>query len=307
MANDLIKELEKFSLIEEEEVVIGSKESLNHDETAKTKIDLMMVSKLLTDRPFNFEAMKRTLGAVWRLQNDMAVRMIESNLFIFKFASIADKERVVQRCPWFFDNQLLLMKEVKGEEQIAEIRFEKSPCWIRVYDVPFAKRNKRVAMEIGKFMGGLIEYDDKDPLSLKRYMRMKVLVDVRKPLRRGLEVATGVNATKWVDIKYERLGDFCYFCGRLGHIYRDCSFYTGEENNGKGTVYRYGPWLRASPLKRSRNFGVDNEKEKRVLNKLTNMKVQSTSRYEDPNAIKLGPPSMARKSLCQDATCCCKC
>ncbi|KAL2902448.1 Cellular nucleic acid-binding protein-like protein [Bienertia sinuspersici] len=151
-------------------------------------------------------------------------------------------------------------------------------------------------------MGGLMEYDDTDPLSLERYMQMKVLVDVRKPLRRGLKIATRVNVTKWVDIKYERLGDFCYFCGRLGHIDRDCGFYNGEENNGKDTVYRYGPWLRASPLKRSRNFGVDNEKEKRVLNKLTNMKVQSTSRYEDPNVIKLGPPSMAHKALFQDAT-----
>ncbi|KAL2942411.1 Zinc finger CCHC domain-containing protein 13 [Bienertia sinuspersici] len=155
----------------------------------------------------------------------MVVRMIELNLFVFQFASNTDKSRVVQGCPWFFDNQLLLLKEVKDEEQIAEIRGD-CTC-----------------------MGGLIEYDDIDPLSFERYI--------------GLKVTTGVNTTKWVDIKYERLGDFCYFCGRLGHIDRDCSSYVREENNGKYTVYRYGPWLRASPLKRSWNLGVDNEKEKR--------------------------------------------
>ncbi|KAL2941943.1 Proline/serine-rich coiled-coil protein 1 [Bienertia sinuspersici] len=42
-------------------------------------------------------------------------------------------------------------------------------------------------------------------------MRIKVMVDIRNPLRRGMRVATNPNSSKWVDVKYERLGDFCYF------------------------------------------------------------------------------------------------
>lgn len=221
MANDLVTDLEKFKLNDEEEVVIGNNTPSNDENFSKTKIALMMVGKLLTEIPFNFEAMKRTLRSVWRLKDEMAVRMINSNLFFFQFSSIADKNRVLQGSPWFFDNQLLLLKEIKGDEQISEVCFNNSPCWIRVYDVPFAKRNKMLANEIGECMGGLIEYDDSDPLGLDQFMRMKVSIDIGKPLRRGMKIATGNNTAKWVDIKYERLGDFCYFCGRLGHIDRD--------------------------------------------------------------------------------------
>ncbi|KAL2929626.1 T-complex protein 1 subunit eta [Bienertia sinuspersici] len=64
-------------------------------------------------------------------------------------------------------------------------------------------------------------------------MRMKVKIDITKPFRRGLKIATGKNESKWVDIKYETMGDFLYYCGTLGHIDKYCTFYEGygETNN----------------------------------------------------------------------------
>ncbi|KAL2929016.1 Nuclease SbcCD subunit D [Bienertia sinuspersici] len=122
--------------MEEEEVVIGKVDQVGTAEDTKTKISLMMVGKLLNERPFNFEAMERTFRAIWRLRNDMAVRMVESKLFIFQFSSVLDKEKVVNGCLWFFDNQLLMLKEINGEEQLSNINVFTTPYWIRVYDVP---------------------------------------------------------------------------------------------------------------------------------------------------------------------------
>ncbi|KAL2925812.1 Highly reducing polyketide synthase [Bienertia sinuspersici] len=80
----------------------------------------MLEGKLLMDRTFNFEAMKRTLRSVWRLKDEVAVRMINSNLFVFQFLTIADKKKVMQGSPWFLDNQLLLLNKVNGDERISE-------------------------------------------------------------------------------------------------------------------------------------------------------------------------------------------
>ncbi|KAL2941778.1 hypothetical protein RDABS01_030128 [Bienertia sinuspersici] len=300
MADDLANDLEKFRLTEEEEIVIGESDESNIDDNTKSKIALMMMGKLLTDRPFNFEAMKRTLRSVWRLKDEVAVRMVKSNLFMFQFLSMVDKNRVVAGCPWFFDNQLLLLKEISGDDQISEVYFKSTPCWIRIYDVPFAKRNSRMAEEIGKCMGGLLEYDASDPLGLEQFMRMKIHLDIEKPLRRGLKIATSKGSSKWVDIKYERIGDFCYYCGRLGHIDRDCLTNNGEEDKPENMVYKYGPWLRASPIKRYRSSHSESDKERKLLDKLKNSREERCLSYDDPGILKLGPPSMARKSLAQE-------
>ncbi|KAL2893329.1 Endogenous retrovirus group K member 5 Gag polyprotein [Bienertia sinuspersici] len=98
-------------------------------------------------------------------------------------------------------------------------------------------------------MGGLITYDDTNPLGLDNFLRLKVMVKVGKPLRRGIKIAYNNNNVKWVDIKYERTSDFCYCCGMLRHVDRDCTVFTSEEIVKKEMVYKYGPWLRASPLK----------------------------------------------------------
>lgn len=54
-------------------------------------------------------------------------------------------------------------------------------------------------------------------------MRVKVVLNIDKPLQRGVKVP-GSHAPKWIGFKYERLGDFCYFRGRIGHTERDCTF-----------------------------------------------------------------------------------
>lgn len=47
----------------------------------------------------------------------------------------------------------------------------------------------------------------------------------------------------WINFKYERLGTFCFVCGKIGHSERDCNVvYT---NLDKELERPYGTWLRA--------------------------------------------------------------
>ncbi|KAL2905711.1 hypothetical protein RDABS01_004421 [Bienertia sinuspersici] len=300
MAEELAKELQNFHLTEEEEAVIGLNQQSSNTNGSKNKISLMMVSNLLTGKPFNFEAMKRTLHTMWRLKHDVAIRMVENNLFIFQFSSTNDKEKVIQGAPWFFDNQLLLIMDINGDDQLSDIEFKSTPCWVRIYDMPFAWRNDASPKEVGECMGGFIEFDNSDPLGLDNFMRLKVLIDIAKPLRRGFKIAVRTNTTKWVDVKYERLGDFCYFCGRLGHTDKDCPNIAKEDESSNEVVYKYGPWMRASPLKRPKSTREDSEKEKALLSKIQDNNGEKSARSGAVEIIKLGPPSSAKKALFQD-------
>ncbi|XP_021722367.1 uncharacterized protein LOC110689843 [Chenopodium quinoa] len=240
MEENLLKDWEKFRLTEDEEAIVCKDFEEATDEGSKSQICVSLIGKMLTGRPFNFEAMKKTLTSIWRLHNHVAIRMIETNLFVFQFFSIEDKERILEGCPWSFDNQILCLKEIHPDEQPSDIQFTHTPFWVRLLDVPFGKRNSSFAYDIGECLGGYLDYDSVDYLGWDEFMRIKVMIDIRKPLRRGVRLATGKGEATWLDIKYKRLGDFCYYCGRLSHTDRNCHYQEETVEKGTVVVYQYG-------------------------------------------------------------------
>lgn len=80
---------------------------------------------------------------------------------------------------------------------------------------------REVATTIGATFGGITEVDELDFIVCAKFLRLRVLVDINKPLRRGLLLNMGKKKI-WVEIEYERLPNFCYVCGCLGHVKLDC-------------------------------------------------------------------------------------
>jgi len=59
---------------------------------------------------------------------------------------------------------------------------------------------------------------DKDGMAVGEFLRIKVILDIRKPLFRGITI----EGEGWCNIKYEFLPNFCYVCGHLGHVEEEC-------------------------------------------------------------------------------------
>ncbi|XP_074266286.1 uncharacterized protein LOC141588759 [Silene latifolia] len=79
---------------------------------------------------------------------------------------------------------------------------------------------------------------------LERAVRIRVIHDVRRPLKSTVKVrmSEGRSAATEFKVKFERLPTFCYGCGVLGHGEKECEDGPYEEGELK-----YGEWLRASP------------------------------------------------------------
>lgn len=67
-----------------------------------------------------------------------------------------------------------------------------------------------------------------------KFMRARVQTKITKPLHRGVKAQLGDNGDIfWTDLLYERLHGFCYGCGKLGHLLRECRTCPKEVQEGQ--------------------------------------------------------------------------
>ncbi|KAL0437463.1 UNVERIFIED_CONTAM: hypothetical protein Sradi_0454200 [Sesamum radiatum] len=75
-------------------------------------------------------------------------------------------------------------------------------------------------------------------------LRIRVGLDVTTPLKRVLKIRTTSGGEHMICFSYERLPNFCYICGVLGHIAKFCETQFHEGFEDPGDDLQYGPWLR---------------------------------------------------------------
>ncbi|KAL2453552.1 Zinc knuckle CX2CX4HX4C [Abeliophyllum distichum] len=78
-------------------------------------------------------------------------------------------------------------------------------------------------------------------------MRIRVLVDVSKPLKRSVQIhIEALKLEVTLLIQYERLPDYCYACGLIGHRFANCDKTIGDQERKIKCGWKYGDWLRAT-------------------------------------------------------------
>lgn len=92
---------------------------------------------------------------------------------------------------------------------------------------------------------------DLDDFGLDQFCRVKVLLNIFKPLRRKQRIKHKDGQLTTIEYKYERIPHFCFRCGVLGHSDKG---YSAERLEDCDTELGWGARLKASPHKgRSRN------------------------------------------------------
>ena len=72
-------------------------------------------------------------------------------------------------------------------------------------------------------------------------IRMRILVDITQPLKKIFFIKTEEGRKIPIAVEYEKLPDFCYYCGCIGHSYQECTKYKEQPKK----ELDYGPWLKA--------------------------------------------------------------
>ncbi|KAJ4723314.1 Zinc knuckle CX2CX4HX4C [Melia azedarach] len=137
-----------------------------------------------------------------------------------------------------------------------------------------------------------VEDIDSDPNGscFGKFLRVRISIDITKPLRRGIKIKLQVEEECTVlPLLYERLPDFCFYCGCIGHVFRECTSSSPHvmSMTVKDKQFEYGPWLRASTFAEKLKHLKSRDKEGKKIEKFGTAQNEKQS---NPGSAKIVEP-----------------
>jgi hypothetical protein len=178
--------------------------------------------------------MKVRMADLWKPVKGVTIKEVPTGKFLFHFAHPLDMEAVLNGGPWSFDNNTLILEQVQLGMQIEHIPLHFVHMWVQVHDLPTGLMKERVGIRLANYIGSFLEYDKNNNSSFwRQYMRIRVRIDVRLPLKKDTKVMNKEGQWCTVKFKYEKLGIFCFVCGIMGHAENKCEVrYSMEQDDG---------------------------------------------------------------------------
>lgn len=242
--NSISLEDEEEGVFELENEVLGENTPLAQGFNAK----LCVVGRFITEGRVDFAAMQHSLAALWKPGKGVYMKELDANLFLFQFYHEVDVKRVMDGCPWSFNRKALVMSRMKEGQNPRCVELNSIDLWVQVHDLNVGFMSEKVLKGIDNYIGSFVESCPSNFVGVWReYMRIRITINLSKPLKRRMKMKMTGNEWFWVNFKYENVPSFCFICGIIGHSERFCSqLFEKQEHE---IVKPYGSWMRA-PLKR---------------------------------------------------------
>ncbi|KAJ1431055.1 Zinc finger, CCHC-type [Sesbania bispinosa] len=224
-----------FVIYDEEDVVEGI------DHCSKS-----LIGQIFTQKPIHLNSMQNALGGIWC--NPLGFRMEEvfPKTFQFFFDSEEDTDRILKSSPWLFRNSWLILKRWSRGHPIDKVDFSKVEVKIQLWGLPPHCRTSKMGRKNGSCMGKVVEFEVFEGRDKVTFVKLLVEIDIHKPLLSGIPVGSNKDGISWVDFKYERLPQFCYKCGLVGHDEDSCKNPGSPNSSDLHGDKELGPWMRAS-------------------------------------------------------------
>ncbi|OMO73216.1 reverse transcriptase [Corchorus capsularis] len=111
---------------------------------------------------------------------------------------------------------------------------------------------KKNAERIGASLGKVVEVQNpvEDGGLVIGFLRCRVEIDLADPLKDGFWVPCSNGDRRWASRRCEKLLDFCYNCGCIGHSEKMCDEETVMAIYDPA-LPRYGPWMRTAAVRKT--------------------------------------------------------
>ena len=118
--------------------------------------------------------------------SDLQIVDVGKGILQFKFSSKYQMKWVEKNGPWNFENNLLLLCRWRRGLSAMNISFTHSPFGVQIWGLPFELMSDELGRKLGNNIGRFIEVDRRAQLDQAKFMRIRVDLQLDKPLRRGV-------------------------------------------------------------------------------------------------------------------------
>ncbi|KAJ4830673.1 hypothetical protein Tsubulata_027980 [Turnera subulata] len=209
---------------------------------------LVLVGRIISNYTNLLNTVNSNIQKVWSPKKALLVKEISVNTFLFSFEDARDRQKALRGGPWTLGGNHLVLKEWPLGVPLDDVDFSTSDFWIHVHGLIPEQLERNNAKSIAACIGTFLELD----LSVDNgvchndVMRIKVRLEVLKPLMPGIKNLRPNGSAMWLKLKYKRLPRFSMNCGRMGHVKRICNFegngWFGEDREPH-EAKKFGPWM----------------------------------------------------------------
>lgn len=170
----------------------------------------MLVAKFFTKQALSIEVVAWTLRPLWKTKHEFRIKDLGNHLILFTFEDELDAERIILGAPWSFNKYLTALCRYEIDQSLKEIQFDTAVFWIQIHDLSARIMMLEAAEGICWTLGHVIHCSNEDKIDGGEFMRVRVEIDITKPLSQGRRVWFGLASEGWLSFRYERLPIFCY-------------------------------------------------------------------------------------------------
>lgn len=208
--------------------------------------DMVVVGRIMADISKNCTGALVQMRRIWSVAEAEAptMRCFDDNLFGISFANKRILDAEIASSPYIISGCNLVLQEWRSGVALEEIRFDHITMWVQVYNLPRDMLTVWNLNMVGNRLGTVVSVEDPFADGLGRgFARVREPLEIRKPLVKELTLRRSSVEQVKVSLKYEKLQEFCYYCGKIGHVLKSCSEVANH------TDLSFSAKLRADPVR----------------------------------------------------------
>ena len=163
------------------------------------------------------DTVKNSLLERWSVWGETSIADLPNGYFLIRCSSQIALHNILFEGPWTINGLVLQLLPWHPLFQPVSVSFNTAATWLQLHHLPVELWEGEILESLVSNFGRLLKINEQTlNLSLAKYVRVCVELDLSQPLRRGFWIGDEEHRV-FVVVQYERLPTFCYNCRLIGH------------------------------------------------------------------------------------------